>query len=294
MTTAPVPRPTRGLQTVRRIPELREWVAGWRAEGGRVGMVPTMGGLHAGHGALIARARAECDRVVATLFVNPKQFNRKDDLDRYPRDEVRDAAFLAAAGVDLLFAPVTEEIYPVGFATTVSVSGLTECLCGITRPGHMTGVATVVTKLLLQGLPDSAYFGEKDYQQLLVVRRLVRDLDIPVDIAGIPTVREDDGLALSSRNVGLTTAQRAVAPALFRVLCEAAAQIAAGMAVGPVLRDGPAALLAAGFESVDYFELRDGDTLAALDRTSPTARVFAAAWLGEIRLIDNIAIHATG
>jgi len=291
MTTAPALRPARGLPIVRDVTALREWVAVWRAEGARVGMVPTMGALHRGHSALIARARAQCGRVVATLFVNPKQFNRKDDLDRYPRDEAQDAAFLEAAGVDLLFAPATEEMYPAGFATTVSVSGLTECLCGVVRPGHLTGVATVVTKLLLQGLPDSAYFGEKDYQQLLVVRRLIRDLDIPVDIVGVPTVREDDGLALSSRNVALNAAERAVAPALCRVLREAAARLAAGTAAEPVLREGSAALTTAGFESVDYFDLRDGETLAALERANPTARVFAAAWLGRTRLIDNLAVY---
>lgn len=292
MTTAPAPRPAQGLQIVRSVPALRECVAGWRAEGAAIGMVPTMGALHRGHGALIARAHAECGRTVATLFVNPKQFNREDDLERYPRDEARDAAFLEAAGVDLLFAPATQEMYPPGYATTVSVSGLTDCLCGIVRPGHLTGVATVVTKLLLQGLPDRAYFGEKDYQQLLVVRRVARDLDIPVDIVGVPTVREADGLALSSRNVALSPAQRAVAPALHRALREAAARLAAGAPVDSVLRDGTAVLIAAGFDAVDYFDLRDGETLAALDRAGATARLFAAAWLGDTRLIDNVAVDA--
>lgn len=292
MTTAPAPRPAQGLRIVRSVPALRECVAGWRAEGARIGMVPTMGALHRGHGALISRAQAAGARVVATLFINPKQFNRPDDLDRYPRDEARDVAFLEAAGVDLLFAPATREMYPPGFATAVSVSGLTDCLCGVARPGHLTGVATVVTKLLLQGLPDRAYFGEKDYQQLLVVRRLTRDLDIPVDIVGVSTVREADGLALSSRNAALSPAQRAVAPALFRTLREAATRLTAGAPAESVLHDGVAALIAAGFDSVDYFELRDGETLAALDHAGATARLFAAAWLGETRLIDNVVVDA--
>jgi len=292
MTMAPAPRPVRGLPIVRSVAALREWTAAWRGEGARFGMVPTMGALHAGHGALIARARADCGRVVATLFVNPKQFNRADDLERYPRDEGRDVAFLEAAGVDLLFAPPTEEMYPDGFATAVKVSGLTDCLCGVARPGHLTGVATVVTKLLLQGVPDSAYFGEKDYQQLLVVQRLARDLDIPVEIVGVPTVREDDGLALSSRNAALDPAQRAVAPGLYRVLRAAVARLAAGESAEPVLRDGRAALTEAGFDSIDYLELRSGETLAALERATPTARVFAAVWLGGTRLIDNLAVTA--
>jgi len=290
VTSASAPCAARGLPVARSVAELRQGVVAWRREGATIGMVPTMGALHRGHAALIARARADCARVVATLFVNPKQFNSARDLDSYPRDEARDAAFLEAAGVDLLFAPTAEEIYPAGFATTVSVAGLTECLCGVTRPGHLTGVATVVTKLLLQGLPDGAYFGEKDYQQLLVVRRLTRDLDIPVEIVGVPTERDDDGLALSSRNGALSPAQRAIAPTIYRVLQVAAARLATGAAAAPVLRDGQATLEAAGFDAVDYFELRDGETLAALDRAVPGARLFAAAWLGGTRLIDNLPV----
>ncbi|MFQ5774049.1 MAG: pantoate--beta-alanine ligase [Kiloniellaceae bacterium] len=278
------------LATVRTIPALRATLADWRRAGQTIGLVPTMGALHAGHLALVRRARAECDRVVATIFVNPIQFDRTADLERYPRDEARDAAPLSAAGVDLLFAPSVEEMYPAGFATTVSVSGLTDCLCGATRPGHLTGVTTVVSKLLLQALPDVAYFGEKDYQQLLVVRRMVRDLDIPARIAAVPTVREADGLALSSRNACLTADQRARAPAVHRVLAEMAARLAGGEPAGPVLAAGRQTLGEAGFERIDYLDLRDGETLAALERARPPARLFVAAWLGPTRLIDNVPV----
>lgn len=275
---------------MRDVPALRAALEPWRRAGARIGLVPTMGALHAGHLALVRQARAECDRVVATIFINPIQFNLAADLERYPRDEAGDAAQLAAAGVGLLFAPPVEVMYPDGFATTVSVAGLTDCLCGTTRPGHFTGVTTVVSKLLLQALPDTAYFGEKDYQQLLVVRRMVADLDFPVRIAAVPTVREPDGLALSSRNRSLTPEQRAKAPALYRVLTDLAGRLAAGEAAEPALASGRTALLEAGFERIDYLELRDGETLSDLDRATPNARLFAAAWLGPIRLIDNVAV----
>jgi pantoate--beta-alanine ligase len=190
------------LDIVRTIAGLRSQIAVWRKSGERIGLVPTMGALHNGHLALVRAAQTECDHVVATIFVNPKQFAPNEDLDAYPRREAADLALLRAEGVALVFMPANTEMYPPGFATTVRVAGLTDCLCGAHRAGHFDGVATVVTKLLLQSLPDTAYFGEKDYQQLVVVRRLARDLDIPVRIAGVTTVREADGLALSSRNVG--------------------------------------------------------------------------------------------
>lgn len=278
------------LAVVRSVAELRQAVAAWRRAGGTVGLVPTMGALHEGHLALVRQARADCDRVVTTIFVNPIQFDRKDDLGRYPRDEARDAARLAARGVDLLYAPPVEEMYPAGFATTVSVTGLTDCLCGASRPGHLTGVSTVVTKLLLQALPDVAYFGEKDYQQLLVVRRMARDLDMPLSIAGVPTVREADGLALSSRNANLTPEQRRRAPALFRVLTALAGRLAAGAAAEPELAWGREALTQAGFDRIDYLELRHAETLAPLARAGAPARLFAAAWLGHTRLIDNAPV----
>ena len=291
-TSAPMESAVR-LETLRRISDLRDTVAAWRRAGDSLGIVPTMGALHEGHLELVRRARERCARVVATIFVNPIQFNRPDDLSAYPRDEASDAAKLAALGVDLLFAPPVEEIYPEGFQTRVSVPGLSDCLCGAARPGHMEGVATVVAKLLLQSLPDLAFFGEKDYQQLLVVRRMARDLDIPVRIEAVPTVREPDGLALSSRNLLLTPDQRDRAPALFRVLQSLAARLQGGAAPVPALLDeGRAALAAAGFAPIDYLELRSGDDLRPLERAAPPARLFAAAWLGRVRLIDNLEIGA--
>ena len=286
------------LAILRGAEAVRGQVMAWRGAGETVGLVPTMGALHAGHLALVARARAECDRVVATLFVNPKQFNDSDDLDSYPVDEADDAAGFAGAGVDLLFAPPVSEMYPEGFATAVSVAGLTDCLCGAARPGHFDGVSTVVAKLFNQAPADCAYFGEKDYQQLLVVRRMARDLDLPIRIVTVPTVRESDGLALSSRNRGLTPAQRTIAPRLYETLVALAADLAgapgsapvAAPGAGPELARGRDDLARAGFERIDYLDLRDGETLAARDRAAPGARLFAAAWLGDIRLIDNIAI----
>lgn len=278
------------LATLRRADAVRGQVMAWRRAGETVGLVPTMGALHAGHLALVARARAECDRVVATLFVNPKQFNDAADLDSYPADEADDAARFAEAGVDLLFAPAVSEMYPDGFATAVSVAGLTDCLCGAARPGHFDGVATVVAKLFNQAPADRAYFGEKDYQQLLVVRRMARDLDLPIHIVTVPTVREADGLALSSRNRGLTSDQRRVAARLYATLAALAATLADGRLAAPELTRGRDDLARAGFDRVDYLDLRDGATLAALDRAAPGARLFAAAELGDIRLIDNISL----
>ena len=282
---APSPR------VLRRIAALRQAVARWRRAGESLGLVPTMGALHEGHLALVRQARKDCDRVITTIFVNPAQFNRKDDLAGYPRDEAGDLAKLAALDVDLVFAPPLEEIYPEGYQTRVSVPGLTDCLCGLARPGHMEGVATVVTKLLLQSLPDRAYFGEKDYQQLVMIRRMAHDLDIPVEIVGVPTVREPGGLALSSRNFLLSDDQTARAPTLYRVLSALAQELADGRAPAePALARGRAEILAAGFDSLDYLDLRDGETLQALERAAPGTRLFVAAWLGEVRLIDNLAI----
>jgi pantoate--beta-alanine ligase len=279
------------LDIVRTIAGLRSHIAVWRKSGERVGLVPTMGALHNGHLALVRAARAECDHVVATIFVNPKQFAPNEDLDAYPRREAADLAMLRAEGVALVFMPANTEVYPPGFATTVRVAGLTDCLCGAHRAGHFDGVATVVTKLLLQSLPDTAYFGEKDYQQLVVVRRLARDLDIPARIAGVTTVREADGLALSSRNAYLSPQERRIAPALARVLRNIADALAAEPAA--VLREttrGRTDLEQAGFV-VEYLEVRAADTLAAVAAavTGP-ARVFAAVHLGQTRLIDNVPI----
>ncbi len=278
------------LRIVRTVVDMRRVVAGWRAAGERVALVPTMGALHAGHLVLVTEGLRRADRVIATIFVNPKQFGAHEDLDRYPRQEAADAAALDAAGCDLLFAPGGAEMYPAGFATNVSVSGVTADLDGAARPGHFDGVATVVTKLLIQAGADIAVFGEKDYQQLLTIRRLARDLDIPTEILGFPTVREPDGLALSSRHAYLSVDDRARAVALPQALAAAKQAIEAGGDVAGALARGVAALKVAGFAPIDYFDLRDADSLAPMTQFDRPARLLAAAKLGTTRLIDNIAL----
>ncbi|GAB4358310.1 MAG: pantoate--beta-alanine ligase [Oricola sp.] len=282
------------IPIVRKVSALRETVSAWRRDGLRIGLVPTMGALHAGHLSLVRAALENTDRVIVTLFVNPKQFNSAADLAAYPRTEEDDAAKLTALGAHLLFCPGGEEMYPAGFSTTISVSGVSEGLCGAHRPGHFDGVATVVTKLLLQTGADVAFFGEKDFQQLHVVRRLVADLNIPVAIVGCPTVREDDGLALSSRNVRLSAQERAIAPAMARVLFETADRIASGGEVAHALADARDAIIAAGYRSVEYLELRGEDDLAPMAALDKPARLLAAAWLGETRLIDNVKVAVAG
>jgi pantoate--beta-alanine ligase len=280
------------VETARRIADLRLSLAGWRKAGDRIGLVPTMGALHQGHMALVAAARAACTRVVATIFVNPKQFSAGEDLGSYPRREAADLDLLRAAGVDLAFVPAVSEVYPPQFSTLVRVGGLSEGLCGAHRAGHFDGVATVVTKLLIQSLPDIAYFGEKDYQQLLVIRRLARDLDIPVTIEGVPTVREPDGLALSSRNAYLSPEERRRAPELARVLRSIADNLEREpAAVARETAKGRARLAAAGFR-VEYLEIRDAANLAPVPEVicGPT-RALAAAYLGRTRLIDNMPVN---
>ncbi|WP_394180835.1 pantoate--beta-alanine ligase [Yoonia maritima] len=269
---------------------LRAQTAVWRKAGETIGVVPTMGALHQGHLSLARAARAACDRVIVTIFVNPKQFNNPDDLENYPRTENDDARKLESIGVDLIYVPSPDQIYPEGFATTVTVSGLTDMLCGATRPGHFDGVATVVPKLFLQTSADKAFFGEKDYQQLQVVRRLAADLDIPIDVVGCPTIREEDGLAMSSRNLLLSDRSRIHAPVLAEVMNDLRDQLLAGAAMSDIEADARARLLAVGFNDIDYLELRDGGDLSLLDKTKPNARLFAAAWLAGVRLIDNIAV----
>ncbi|MFC2970368.1 pantoate--beta-alanine ligase [Acidimangrovimonas pyrenivorans] len=275
---------------LRRVADLRALVADWRAAGARVGVVPTMGALHEGHLSLVRAARAGCDRVIVTIFVNPKQFNNPADLEKYPRSEEGDAALLAPEGVDVIFAPALDEVYPEGFSTKVSVSGVSEGLCGAGRPGHFDGVATVVSKLFGMTRADRAYFGEKDWQQLQVVRRLVADLNLPIEITGCATVREADGLALSSRNRRLGDADRAIAPALHRAMAAAAEEIVGGRPVAEALDAALQAIVAAGYASVEYLELRSAEGLAPLERLDRPARLLAAAHLGEVRLIDNIAV----
>ena len=278
------------LVPVRTKADLRARVSAWRGAGETIALVPTMGALHVGHGALIDAARGAANRVVASLFVNPTQFGPHEDFAAYPRDEAADAAFLTRADVDLLYAPAVAEMYPDGFATTVSVAGLGDRLCGAVRPGHFHGVATVVMKLLIQAGPDFAFFGEKDFQQLVIIRRAAADLDLPVRIEGVPTVRESDGLAVSSRNAYLDPAHRAIAPALHGALQDAARRIAAGAEISLACEEGAAALGTAGFDKVDYFACVDARTLAPLAAPSPPARLLAAAHLGRARLIDNIAL----
>ena len=279
---------SQSIATVRTVKDLRAQVAKWRQAGEPIALVPTMGALHAGHLSLIAVAKDHAKHVVASIFVNPAQFGPKEDFKRYPRDEAGDVEKLAEAGVELVFIPDTTEIYPAGFATKVSLPSLTEDLCGAARPNHFDGVATVVTKLLLQCAPDVAVFGEKDYQQLLVIKQLVRDLNIPVQIVAGPIVREPDGLALSSRNGYLSPAERKTAPILYQVLSEAGAALANGEGCDAASSAGRFKLQGKGFR-VDYVAIRDPETLAPLSGPiRRPARVMGAVHLGTTRLIDNV------
>jgi pantoate--beta-alanine ligase len=271
---------------------LRAAIAAFRADGATIALVPTMGALHAGHMALIEAARRPGTKVIASIFVNPKQFGPNEDLARYPRREAADTRLLADHGCDLLWAPTVEVMYPEGFATNISVGGVSEGFDGAARPGHFDGVATVVTKLFNQTGADVAYFGEKDFQQLAVIRRFVADLDLPIEIVGVPTQRDDDGLALSSRNIYLDEEQRAKATALPRALGVAARSIARGDDPEDAMAEARAALVAAGFE-VDYVALADAETLAESPAADRPRRLLAAARMGATRLIDNIAVEAT-
>ena len=257
---------------------------------GKLALVPTMGALHAGHMALIEAARRSADKVAASLFVNPTQFGANEDFGRYPRREADDARMLTDAGCDLLWMPSVSDMYPEGFATSVHVSGVSERWEGEARPGHFDGVATVVAKLLLSVRPDVALFGEKDFQQLAVIRRMVSDLNIPVDIVGVPTIQEADGLALSSRNTYLSEDERRRAVALPRALQDARSAIAQGANVRTALDAGRKSLIDAGFSSVDYFALVDAATLEPLDAPAGEMRLIAAAVIGGTRLIDNIRV----
>jgi pantoate--beta-alanine ligase len=278
------------VDVVTSIAALRARVAGWRASADKVALVPTMGALHEGHLTLVRTARNRAQRVVVSIFVNPTQFAPGEDFASYPRRERADEELLRGEGVDLLFAPSVEEMYPASHSTRVRVAGPALTLENEARPGHFEGVATIVAKLLLQSLPDVALFGEKDYQQLLVIRRMARDLDIPVLIEGVPTVREPDGLALSSRNAYLTPEERRVAPALHRAIRAVADAVAAGASPEHEAAAAADALVGAGFRKVDYVAVRDAETLQAVSDASRAARVLAAAWLGRARLIDNVPV----
>lgn len=277
------------MQTIRDLATLRNAVTGFRAAGERVALVPTMGALHAGHMALVEAAKRQADRVVASIFVNPKQFGPGEDFARYPRKELTDSTMLGRAGVDLLWLPPVEAMYPQGFATNVSVSGVSEGLDGAARPGHFDGVATVVAKLLNQVRPDVALFGEKDFQQLAVVRRMAADLDMGLEVIGVPTQRDDDGLALSSRNAYLLPEDRARAVVLPRALGLAGRTIEEGGDREAALAQARESLAAAGF-AVDYVALVDAGTLGDPDPARPM-RLLAAARIGGTRLIDNIPVN---
>ncbi len=278
------------MQTIRDVASLREAVDALRATG-RVALVPTMGALHAGHISLVDAARAQAEHVAVSIFVNPTQFGANEDLDAYPRREAADAAMLEDAGVAVLWAPAVAEMYPDGFATTVSVAGLGDDLCGASRPGHFDGVASVVAKLLNQVRPDVAVFGEKDWQQLAVIRRMAADLDLPVRIVGVPIARDADGLAMSSRNAYLSADERARARALPDAMRDAASAIARGADVAQVVAEARATLERAGFVH-EYLELRDATTLGPV-RSGHSVRLLVAARLGTTRLIDNMAVGGT-
>ena len=274
---------------VRSLAQMRALIRRWKSHGDTIGVVPTMGALHEGHLSLVRAARERCDRVIVTLFVNPRQFNSPEDFARYPRTEETDAELLGPLAVDALFVPEGAEVYPPDHATTISVTGVTEPLEGTHRPGHFDGVATVVTLLFNMTQPDAAYFGEKDWQQLQLVRRLVADLKLPLEIIPCPCVRAEDGLALSSRNQRLSPETRARAAALPRTLFKAARQIEAGEDISAVLAGAEAALAVAGIGPVEYLALRDGESLRDPQPGRP-ARLLVAAWLEGVRLIDNVGV----
>lgn len=282
------------MQTVTKLDALRIAVTDLRADGATLALVPTMGALHEGHLTLIREAKRRADRVAASIFVNPRQFGEEEDLDAYPRQLARDTGLLEGEEVDLLWAPQPDEVYPQGYATNVSVSGISDGLCGADRFGHFDGVATVVCKLFNQVLPNMAFFGEKDWQQLAVIRRMARDLDLThphVDaIYGVPIVREADGLAMSSRNAYLTTEERDRASALPRAMRDAIAIISDGGDANRALGNLTEVLSVAGFDRIDYAEIRDAESLAPLAKDNGNARLFVAARFGGTRLIDNMAI----
>jgi pantoate--beta-alanine ligase len=285
--------PQTPLKIVRTVAELRAQVAAWKVAGDEVALIPTMGALHDGHLTLIKLGQTKARRTVASVFVNPKQFAPHEDFDAYPRGEAIDAEKLASVGCDLMFAPKASEMYAPGFSTAISVSGVSEPLEGAARPQFFGGVATVVAKLLIQSQADYAVFGEKDYQQLQVIKRLVKDLDLPVEIVSAPTARAEDGLALSSRNAYLSAEERAIATALPQALRAAAQAVAAGGRIDEAEAAGKVALTAAGFGQIDYLDIREASDLSKLGPGpigDAQGRILVAAWLGKTRLIDNMPV----
>ncbi|WP_423415124.1 pantoate--beta-alanine ligase [Hyphomicrobium sp. B1] len=278
------------IKIVRTVHDLRKAVAKWRGRDQTVGLVPTMGALHAGHISLVKLAKKKADKAVVSIFVNPTQFAANEDLSRYPRDEAGDLAKLAAADADLVWSPGVEEMYPDGFSTGVRAGSAAKDLEGAFRPGHFDGVATVCAKLFNQVTPDIAVFGEKDFQQLAVLRQMVRDLNMPLKLIGSPTKRDADGLALSSRNAYLSEAERKIAPALYAAISALAKDVANGADIPAGVADAKRKVTAAGFTKIDYIEVRDAETLEPASTASGRPmRVLAACWLGQTRLIDNVA-----
>jgi len=279
------------IKVVRTVRDLRKVTAKWRQAGKTIALVPTMGALHAGHLSLVKLAKKKADKAIVSIFVNPTQFAPHEDLSRYPRDEAGDLKKLGDADADLVWSPTVEAMYPEGFSTQVKAGSAAADLEGAFRPHHFGGVATVCCKLFNQVTPNIAIFGEKDYQQLAVLRQMVRDLDMPLEIIGAPTKREKDGLALSSRNAFLSEAERSIAPALYSAISEAALEVASGMSAETATSDAAAKLLSAGFTTVDYIEVRDSETLGEVSTLGGRPlRILAAVWLGKTRLIDNVAV----
>ncbi|GHF24699.1 pantothenate synthetase [Kordiimonas sediminis] len=278
------------IPVVRTIDDLRRIVSDWRQNGFRVGLVPTMGALHDGHLSLVHEISKKVDKVIVSIFVNPKQFGEGEDFDTYPRTEGSDRQKLAMTSADLVFAPPASEMYGHGFSTNVTVSGLSTVLEGANRPGHFDGVALIVTKLLLAALPDVAIFGEKDYQQLCVIKRFVADLNIPTEVIGAPLFREEDGLAASSRNAYLEPEERRIANSLYKALKQLCANARKGGDLRAEENRATEAVLKAGFQKVDYISIVDPETLEVLEKLDRPARVIAVARLGKVRLLDNMAI----
>lgn len=275
---------------LRRLSDLRAKHADWIRAGERVAVVPTMGALHAGHLSLVEAACAACDRVIVTIFVNPRQFNNPADLANYPRTEHQDADKLSGLDVDVIYVPDGDQIYPSGYASNISVSGVADVLEGEYRPGHFDGVVTVVAKLFLQTGAHQAFFGQKDFQQLMVVKRMARDLDIPIKVIGCPTVREASGLAMSSRNLRLSPEGLERAGKLYPIMQQVAARLAGGEGFAPLADEARGKLKTAGFNDIEYFDLRCEEQLQLLDRPTRMARLLVATWMDGIRLIDNIAV----
>lgn len=271
--------------------QLQNMLHEWQVTRQTVALVPTMGAIHAGHLQLVAEAKKNASKIVVSIFVNPTQFGPNEDFANYPRTLERDIQLLAQAGVDLVWSPSAIEMYPEGFATSIHVAGLSEALCGAFRPGHFDGVATVVAKLFMQIRPDIALFGEKDYQQLMLIKRLVKDLNMNIEVLGVPTLRERDGLALSSRNQYLDADERKIAPKLYAILQQTSNHIRSGADVKDMLGLAEKEIIAAGFTKIDYIELREEESLMpVVNFSKETARLLSAVWLGKTRLIDNLRV----